>query len=239
MQAIIFSDLHFEFHPDHGRELIETLADAEVAICAGDLSNAQGLANALRLLCARYPSVIFVAGNHEFYGGRVDEVRQLLQELTVELPNLHYLENSMCEIEGRKFIGSTLWFRPTTETDRLANYINDFQLIENAQSAIYAENAKAIQFLEENVTSDTIVVTHHLPTLQCVHPKYAGSPINCFFVCDVEELIQRAQPPVWVHGHTHSSNYFQLGKTTIICNPFGYANHEENPGFRPDLLVEI
>jgi predicted phosphodiesterase len=44
---------------------------------------------------------------------------------------------------------------------------------------------------------------------------------------------------VKVHGHTHESFDYEIGKTRVVCNPRGYASIEENRGFRPDFTVEV
>jgi hypothetical protein len=46
---------------------------------------------------------------------------------------------------------------------------------------------------------------------------------------------------LWVHGHTHSSFDYKLGKTRIICNPRGYPGTFGDMGndFNPNLIVEI
>ena len=84
-----------------------------------------------------------------------------------------------------------------------------------------------------------VVVTHHLPTQLSVHPEYKGSPLNPFFVCEMDPLIFEKRPKLWVHGHTHKSVSKMVGRTRIVCNPFGYARHEENPEFSGVFTVEI
>ena len=42
---------------------------------------------------------------------------------------------------------------------------------------------------------------------------------------------------LWVHGHTHDSTDYQLGRTMVLCNPLGYAGVEVNPFFKTDEAV--
>ena len=44
---------------------------------------------------------------------------------------------------------------------------------------------------------------------------------------------------IWIHGHTHESFDYHIGKTRIVCNPRGYASIEENKGFRPDYTLVV
>jgi Icc-related predicted phosphoesterase len=246
MKALLVSDLHFEFHRDGGLSFVESLPEADVLLCPGDLSNARGIWDALLLLLEKYPHVIYTYGNHEFYGSDIPRVKAKVEKLVKRLPTmgdkygkLHVLDNSTCEIEGRRFVGTPLWFRKLPDSPQYERQLNDFYQIGNAHERIYEENEKAIAFLEETVTGDDIVLTHHLPALESVHPKYEGSPLNRFFLCDVSYLINERQPKLWVHGHTHDSCDYTLGKTQVLCNPFGYVAHEENRAFNPELIVEI
>lgn len=246
MKALVASDLHFEFHKDGGRALTADLADADVCLCPGDLSNAAGIWDALLLLLSKYPHVVFLFGNHEFYGSNIPEVKAKIEKLQQRLPKmegnlgqLHVLDNSTCEIEGRRFVGSTLWFRHLPDSPQYERMLNDFYQIANAHQRIYEENEKALKFLEETVTGDDIVLTHHMPAVESIHPKYEGSVLNRFFLCDVSWLIEERQPKLWVHGHTHESADYVMGTTQVLCNPFGYVRQEENPAFNPELIIEI
>lgn len=246
MKALVVSDLHFEFHRDGGLSFVESLPDADVCLCPGDLSSSHELWDALCLLLWKYPHVVYTYGNHEFYGSNIPKVKANVKKLLGRLPKmdekygkLHVLDNSTCEIEGRRFVGTTLWFRKVPGSPEYERMLNDFSKIGNAHQRIYEENEKALAFLEETVTGDDIVLTHHMPALESVHPKYAGSPLNRFFLCDVSPLIHERQPKLWVHGHTHESCDYCLGRTQVLCNPFGYAAYEENPAFNPELIVEI
>jgi len=246
MRALVASDLHFEFHRDGGRALLASLADADVCVCAGDLSSSRGLWDALVLLLGKYEHVVFVLGNHEFYNSTISAVREKVEALRARLPRmgpemgqLHLLDNSACEIEGRRFVGTTLWFRDAPGNAGAARYLTDFHVIGNASQRIYEENERALAFLEQTVTSDDIVVTHHLPAEMSVHPRWKGDVLNAFFLCDVEPLIRERQPKMWVHGHTHDSCDYTIGTTQVVCNPFGYAAHEENAAFNPGLVVEL
>jgi hypothetical protein len=60
-----------------------------------------------------------------------------------------------------------------------------------------------------------------------------------FFLCDVRKLIETAQPALWIHGHTHESCDYQIGRTRVVCNPYGYAGHEVNRAFDPGKCVEL
>ena len=50
--------------------------------------------------------------------------------------------------------------------------------------------------------------------------------------------IERYQPALWIHGHSHNGVDLTLGATRVLANPGGY-DAEENPAFNPALCVEI
>jgi hypothetical protein len=66
-----------------------------------------------------------------------------------------------------------------------------------------------------------------------------ASALNPLFVCDLTDLIMRRQPGLWLHGHTHDSGDTQIGKTRLVCNPFGYAGRNQNPSFNDRLIIEV
>lgn len=138
MEALLVSDLHFEFHRDGGRTLVKELSDADVCLCPGDLSNAVGLQDALLLLLEKYPHVVFLFGNHEYHGSDIPTVRASTKKLQKRLPKmgnvygkLHVLDNSTCEIEGQRFVGTTLWFRKVPGIQQHECRLNDFYQIGN------------------------------------------------------------------------------------------------------------
>jgi len=179
-------------------------------------------------------------GNHEFYHSTRRAILSILQKIQVECPNLHVLENSSVTIDGQRFLGNTLWFRDVPDSVPKRGRLNDFHIINGGFTDWFPElNESSIEFLRRNVQSDDIVVTHHVPTPKGSLKKWEATGLQCFFICDVENIIQKAQPAVWAYGHTHDSHDFNIGKTRLICNPFGYLLREENSGFDWEKIIEV
>jgi len=88
------------------------------------------------------------------------------------------------------------------------------------------------------VNENDVVVTHYLPSQRSVSVAWRGSVINPFFVCDMDRFIQVVQPKLWLHGHTHTSCNYEIGKTRIVCNPFGYPD-DLNEQYNPKLVIEV
>lgn len=241
MRLLICSDLHLEFHRDGGRAFVRELSEVkhDVLVLAGDVSNATGIADALALFVDNFKQIVYVAGNHEFYGGSVTTVERELAKFDGRYGNFHWLDESSVTINGQRFIGTSLWFPDDSAAVPHRKMMNDFHLIDGFVPWVFEKSDAACQFLDRELAAADVMVTHHLPSPQCVQPKYLNSPLNAFFVRDLTTTISRVQPKLVIHGHTHESVDFMIGKSRVICNPFGYARSETNSKFNPALVVEV
>jgi Icc-related predicted phosphoesterase len=242
LNILPISDLHFEFQRDHGQAFIESLSvvGVDVLIVAGDMTtHGRGkIAGALSSLAFRFPHVVYVTGNHEYYGPDTrSDVHAEIQSACDSHGNLHWLHHTDTTIEGQRFVGTPLWFQPVDDP-RLQNWMSDYHTIPGFREWLPVEFRDGVRFLSEAVTETDVVITHHLPSYHSVHPKYTGQKSNCFFVNDVESIIVDRRPRLWIHGHTHESMDYMLDTTRVVCNPFGYAPHDLNPRFNEELRIE-
>ncbi len=240
MNLQILSDLHLEFHGPHELEYIDSLdkSGVDVVVVAGDLCVGDFLRPAIETLCEQYREVVYVTGNHEYYRTSPGEVHRLLHALGGVLPNFHWLLNESVEIAGIRFAGTTLWFRDHPGNLAQEYAMNDFALIREFKPWVYWQNGQALEFLEKEAARADVVVTHHMPSVRCVLPQFEGDSTNCFFLCELDDLIQRAKPSLWIHGHTHDSIDVLVGETRVICNPLGYMPWH-NQAFDEKLIVEV
>jgi predicted phosphodiesterase len=243
MRIQILSDLHFEFHRDAGRSFVQSLEPTgiDVLVLAGDIAVGDAVPDALGLFCRRFAGsrVIYVHGNHEFYGADRSTVVELCRKAERRHANLEWLDGSLTKVGRQRFLGTPLWFRPNSGALRFRSAMADFTVIRDFESWVYTENARALAFLERELGEGDIVVTHHLPSHASVARRFVGSPLNAYFVCDVEPLIRARRPRLWIHGHTHASLRYEIGPTTVLCNPFGYVGSELNPAFSERLVVDL
>jgi Icc-related predicted phosphoesterase len=244
-RILLLSDLHLEFHKDWGDSFINSLESSgvDVLVLAGDISTVHhGLRQRLTSFCQKFPHVVYVTGNHEYYNNSLGSTHQYLEEACKSIgENFYWLRNDKIEINGVTFGGGTLWFRNRTDTtEEMKKRLNDFHLIRDFEPFVYEENSKTESFLkalgEEEVD---IIVTHYLPSTFSVPHMFKGSSLNRFFVTDLEEIMILAKPKMWFHGHTHSSSDYVLHGTRVVCNPFGYLRFEENPDFNANKIIEI
>lgn len=242
----VLSDLHYEFHMDNGAIFTRkaTRGDFDVLVLAGDIGSCPNLYRSVsRLAKAVEPKpVVYVLGNHELYGGTFDEAMEEVRQLRGDRRNLHFLENSEVTIQGQRFIGCTLWYEhpiPLKEDREMG----DFAYIEGTLSWLHERAKASAKYLRDNVQPGDVVVTHMVPHRKSIATQFADSPLNHYFVHNVEDIVEHAEAKLWIHGHTHNSFDYVVGKTRVVCNPFGYVRsrlpREPNPDFDQKKTVEV
>lgn len=241
MRLRIFSDVHTEFHRDGGRAFVEGLPrrPGDVALLAGDIATAPGLFEALALFGRHFERVVFVPGNHDWYGASREQMARLRERVARSLPHVSWLEESTVVLDGQRFLGTSLWFPDSAAARALRGAMPDFTAIADFEAWIWSAFERARAFLTASVQAGDVVVSHHLPSPRSVALRFSASPLNAYFVGDVEDLIRERQPRLWVHGHTHESLDYRIGSARVLCNPFGYVRSEVNPRFDEDLGVEL
>lgn len=254
MKIALMSDLHLSVQAMPPPQL-----EVDVVVLAGDLHRPAGAMEWARQF-GDTPT-LFVAGNHEFYGGDlVTTVQELRRQ--AEGSSVRVLEHDVWHHQGVRFLGCTLW--------------SDYRLYESAEQRVQGlqqANAMVRDFSRIRVAPDfddlftpavaqllfdrsvawleqqfaiphpgpTVVVTHFAPTRGSIAQQFTGSPLNACFVSDLEAQIQRWQPELWLHGHVHDSFDYQVGRTRVVANPRGYApkGEIENKLFDPTLIIEL
>lgn len=236
----VVSDLHFEFYSSFFtvKEFISSLrkeSSANIIVLAGDIATKTWINSILEIFSENWEHVIFVCGNHEYYGSSFREIHDLLSSVP---ENVHILNDSSFEIDNFRFLGSTLWFeyKERSFDDR---YMNDFHRIINISNEVGKIHENTVEYLKNSIQQNDIVITHHLPCFESVDPRYKDHHLTKYFYSPMEDIIVNTQPQLWIHGHTHSSCDYMFHKTRIVCNPFGYVGYTKNDSFSKILEVEI
>lgn len=242
MKIRVLSDLHLEFYIDKGTEFIESLKvnDTDVLVLAGDITTYTAIEQCLSQFASKFPKVLYIHGNHEYYKARRNDVIEAtIAAVLKNNTNLYWLNRNVVTIDGVRFVGTTLWFPLNEQSLKHKNIINDFYCIESCDPWAFEENAKNVKFLNDEVKIGDVVITHHLPSFKSVHQMYKGDPLNCYFVCEMDNLIIERQPVFWIHGHTHFSTDYKIENTRVVCNPHGYYSREINKSFDKNFTIEI
>jgi Predicted phosphoesterases, related to the Icc protein len=240
------SDLHLEFFDDAGRSFIDAIdsSNTDVLVLAGDITALSLMPETIRRFAAKFADadIVYVLGNHEFYGGYHAEIVYRAKALSVVHPNVHVLENDTALIRGLRFFGSTMWYPFDAwnflERDRWSSW-SDARHIKNAKKVIPPLFPKAQQAMEEQLEPGDIVVTHMLPTPKSIAPQFAGARTNAYFLGDCSAIIAAKRPRLWIHGHTHSGMDYMYGETRVVANPAGLHWLNENPKFDINQTIEF
>jgi predicted phosphodiesterase len=253
MKLHVLSDLHLNVE-----EFDAPVAEADVIVLAGDIARPAKACDWAQQL--RQP-VIYVAGNHEFYGGSIDGTVKELRTMCAGT-NVHLLETDEVIIDGVRFLGTTLWTdflifgegeQRGQAMEEARTLIRDFSRIraDSSHERAFSPEDSAVLFrraaawLQAKLTKPfdgpTVVVTHHAPSARSIHPRFLGSLLNACFVSDAEYLLNGDCVDLWIHGHTHDTFDYVVHGTRVVCNPRGYAKHGivENVAFDSSLVVTV
>ena len=259
MRIQILSDLHVEFD---GNTIPPLAAGAELVILAGDLAPVHTRrVSDIAKRWAGADRILYVPGNHEYYGSDIETGRRALARQCVE-HGVTLLDRSAVTIENVRFIGATLWtdFRLEAsalgeawahhEVGRTAPDFTGAIRDSNAHNGLLTTQESAHRhaddraFIERELAKaredglTPVVITHHAPSPRCIRPWYEKSPWNPGFASDLDALIEKYQPALWVHGHMHDPVDEWVGSTRIIANPHGYSRVEGHT-FNPALVVNV
>ncbi|MDE1887177.1 MAG: metallophosphoesterase family protein [Gammaproteobacteria bacterium] len=253
MRLNILSDLHLR---QGGLAPPRTSTDA--VILAGDVARPE---QAIAWAREFHRPVIYVPGNHEFYGSSLPAALAQLQSLATGT-DIHVLDRQVLVLDGVRFLGATLWTDFMLAEERLAReramaeatrLVRDFSVIDSTEHPgtkftplesiqVFRQHAEWLrERLADPFDGPTVVITHHAPSPRSIHLRFAGSLLNGAFVSDLEPLMGRERVVLWVHGHTHDSFDYTVRGTRVLCNPRGYARDgvNENAFFDPGLVVDV
>ena len=252
MKIRLLSDLHNE-----GTEMKYSSIGEDLVILAGDIHT---LTRGPRWARECWPNteIIMIFGNHEFYRSSLDG-EKLHMKAACAKNGIHLLDRNSVMLGEINFVGATLWTdfdkEDPTIMDDFHRYMNDAALINFSAEIAYRkisardilrEHVADRDYLDKELTKTTgrkIVITHHMPSAVCVHPMYKNhGDSNHYFYVDLNWMMTKHEPEIWIHGHTHTSVDVMYEKTRILCNPKGYTSRNgvaENPGFNSNLIIEV
>lgn len=268
MKLQIASDLHLE-----RRALEITNTGADTLVLAGDVLCAAFLdkkspdssstlyrrfADFLAGVSDSFEHVVYVAGNHEFYGGKWQKTLEILQEHCAQHPNMHFLEGSAVTIDDVTFVGGTLWTDlrngdPYVLHD-IRSRMNDYAAIRDDTKGYtklkpittvmrHKKTLAAFDACISESIGKCVVVSHHAPSFVSVPREYREEfTVNSAYATDLGEFIlDRPKIGLWIHGHMHDPVDYMIGSTRVVSNPRGYHGIESRASTwtGSELVVEI
>ncbi|MHB1286763.1 MAG: metallophosphoesterase [Leptospirales bacterium] len=251
MKINVASDLHLEtyewfpkFSPRKASHMFSGLFSCDLLILAGDIvGNPRWLSEWLALCPV---PVVYILGNHEYYGKHLEGTVSAFRHALTDLLHVHFLNRESVVVNKVRFVGATLWSDFDGENplvmEECQDKVSDFRQVEGITVAkvldlFYKERDWIDSELSVPFVGPTVVVTHYAPSPQS-SSVFHGSLLGGAFVTDLEDIILKHQPTLWIHGHTHDNCDYTVGRTRVLSNQGGYGWEEAHKGSRP-LTVEI
>jgi len=252
MKIAYASDLHIEFDKRRLNALVKAVdKDTDVLVLAGDIHTLEGIGEALLHLSATLMPmhIVYVAGNHEYYGAEVTSLNRELRLVFQECPNLHFLEQASIVIDNVVFYGTTLWtgfdaypeFDQVLSEDNAMHAVADFHHIYYQQGLLTSEACKQLYQQSRNWLLDalathpqkypdktSIVVSHFPPLAQLSHQQIPLNSLSNYFQANCADIIAHHQPYAWIYGHNHWSDSQSYHQTRLLSCQLGYPKEQCN-----------
>ncbi len=260
MRIWIMSDLHLDVGHNNAQisfKLPDSRPEHDVVVIAGDIC--EDMVKGVKWIRESGFSapVIYVGGNHEFYRTKIDTNRLKALKEVRGSDDIHILQDSWVEIDGVRFIGATLWTDYCLDGEPMQKLamrhaeecMNDHRFIRYAAGGYrkwhpddcLREHQQSVEYirhmLSEPFDGQQVVVTHHAPSIKSVSPEYKRDLLNGAFASNLDQEVDRAD--LWIHGHVHTAFDYRIGNGRVVCNPRGYAYHNEHTNFDPSKVVEV
>jgi predicted phosphohydrolase len=246
------SDLHLEFR-ENERFLREhpIIPVGDILILAGDVvpfPYVNEFPHFFDKVKSDFKEVYWIPGNHEYYHD--DAVHRSAAFFEKIRDNIFLLNNQVQISGGTRFVFSTLWTHISAlHQMEIQKRMNDFRVIGYGDKRLstiqynkFHQEAKRFLTgtLKQPFDGKTVVVTHHVPTMQHYPEQYKGDALNEAFASELSSFIETSEVDYWIYGHHHCNvEDFRIGKTQMLTNQLGYVSNGEQVGFRRDACFEV
>lgn len=257
MKLRVLSDLHLEgcaFNPPE--------AECDAVILAGDIgTGTRGITWAANNFEGLGVPVIYVPGNHEFYGSEMgDWTRAATREAKARGIILGDCSSTLIEKEGEqsvRVLAATLWTdfalygqdKVDACGEMTERCLYDYTAIKRNDRLLRWKDTRAInlrtQFwlkasaVRAKMAGEKVVVaTHHAPSERSSLPRFKNDPVTAGFASALEGFAEEFVD-CWIHGHMHNNSWYKIGKCLVVANPRGYRPPSENPRFDDKLVIEV
>lgn len=268
MRLHVLSDLHTEF--DRLLPFVASETNADAIVLAGDVGvHTHGIEWAVGQSAFDGKTILYVLGNHEFYGAEYFGIRRQCRAFVADLQakgvSVFLLDDDVLIIDGVRFIGSTLWsdYRLFGEENMQICMLEAKRGMTDHQAVRFSERGAVDEFVMKN----SLFLPVHAErlhrrakaflvgelakpfsgkTVVITHHLPSRKSVSTRFDSDLLSAAFASnldslveQADVWIHGHTHTPFDYFLGDCRVVCNPRGYPSENHRNGFRPDCIVEV
>lgn len=247
MKIQLLSDTHEDL------KRFKPSSEVDLIIHAGDFS--KSLHNSIEHIinfvdiCEEYnKDYVIVLGNHDYYGFVYrDEVLKTLDDLKIN----YLVVGKEFKFKGWTFIGDTLFSEfnlPDYDNEFLINnakyYLSDFHYIGYNSTSLVTPQDYISEFYKQYKWIDSFrhkenifVITHFVPSVQLIHEQYKQSPLNPYFVNN----LNLKGFSHWACGHSHQTTRDVIDGCNIYMNAYGYTDNInwECPEFNENYIIEI
>ncbi len=211
---------------------------APVLILCGDVYpySMPDYAKVLQKVAEPFDMVLYVPGNHEYYGSDRD-IDSYIEKVCYSIGNVVYMNNRSINIMGVQFIGATMWTDNPTGRNA-SSVMNDYRMIggmtPTRTKAIHDQHKryviKEIMRAKDAGRTGAVVMTHHAPDIRLAF-DITSRPVETFpfyFSKDLRRITDDSFIKVWVHGHTHEAyrTHIHPKGPLFVSNAMGYPNEE-------------
>lgn len=208
----------------HGSHWDIKVPDGDILVHAGDFSSQGRLPDTLDFLrwfnTHPHKHKIFIAGNHDWL---MEQDPNFWRIIKMEFPNLTYLQDEACEVEGLKFYGSP-------QSPRFFNW------------AFNRDRGADIKRYWDKIPTDTdVLITHGPPYGICDEAYRVGFNTTEHAGCkDLLDAIKRVKPKIWMGGHIHysygSGNIIHDDGTRTVCYNCSILNEDYAVANKPWII---
>ena len=249
----VLSDLYLDHDPC---PLPHLAAGVDAVVVAGN--TAAGTSTSFALLRTAFPRpvpLVVVLGNLEFHGRPIGRERSMARRLALDY-GITILDDTSAIVAGLRFVGSTLWTDYTLgkssrqpEIMHAASSMEDHQRISllrepwirftpyDALALHHASRRFLTNALADREGIETVVVTHHAPSLRGLPADHDRRLLDGCLASDLDGMIAASGVGLWVHGHGDRACDIDIAGTRVVSNPRGRGRNTR--GFDPMFIVEV
>ena len=254
-----------EGHPSLGPLFTGLHGEIDLMVIAGDTNTSKGRRKGMSSVryadqVARYLDVpvVIIAGNHEAYGGDLDEEIQELRKEAAETEGcVTFLERegAVFDLPGGRLhvLGCTLWTdfalfgNAEAAMKTAAEGMNDFRGVRYRGAVFMPTDACELYlqskvWLRESIAAiraaepgaSILVVTHHAPSTRSIPADRLDDPLVPAYASNLEAEIATWRPSAWIHGQSA----YDVAGIPIRSAARGYVGHEAGAeSFRPQVVT--